>query len=319
MQIESFRRSFSIKRTQPSETSPQQSLAILNEQVRRQTKDSQFISHVREKPSPMPNLNPGWVYSDHYAEAVLLLSYNGGRDIPQLYQDSQSIDIPAIMKSDPNLKTLEYGETRYHEPSQVILSMDNDSHQLWYTTDIDFQEGNLEQQANQIIVAGIGDPSTELRQEIEQFCLSKDCSTEFLTSTLQTGYHGFGPAPTIPLFCMTSAYGGHTSNMRAPELEIRVKWNGEDFDKKAINLFGEIRKRLYPNHMETIGKYAINIVGADYRNSGSELGGISLNQERLNMGTILSNMRMHLSCSVPFTHQQKQMLANLRYWNFRGK
>jgi hypothetical protein len=114
-------------------------------------------------------------------------------------------------------------------------------------------------------------------------------------------------------FVMKTIEPGELTSV-APEFQIRIKWSGEDFDKKGINIYADIRKMLLGNHLRTVNHFMPQLLRDKYRRGAQ----IVIDNGLQDSGLYIGELGCGLSCDVPFTHKGKAMTGHLAYSHFTG-
>ncbi|HLD39211.1 MAG TPA: hypothetical protein VJB05_02770 [archaeon] len=162
------------------------------------------------------------------------------------------------------------------------------------------EKDRVEQQRNILSFNAYCEPTEDLLGSGRKAC--EDCDVKVFTST-QSRDGRWGRRTEV----------GYASTL-APEFELVATWQGEDFDKKAMQLYRKLREVFLAAHREAALKYAHVVFDNSFDMSNP--GGFTLNQEW--GGPLLSDMRCHISCDIPFVHEE-EMVAHLAYYNFYGR
>ena len=155
-------------------------------------------------------------------------------------------------------------------------------------------------QRNSLTFQAVADPDETLVQTAKEAC--KDCNVEVYTSS-RSG-HGWSRQTQM----ITSIVG-----MPAPEVEVHAVWEGEEFDRRAIDLYGKLADLFLENHRETTLGFAESL----FRRSNNVERGIVLNQER--PGLPFSDMNCSIRCEVPFKDGDAEVVGSLFYPRFFGR
>lgn len=231
----------------------------------------------------------------------LFLAYDESVDLGQAYQDLQALNLEG------RARLVGVGIRDEPFPShKVLLDSCAPEHSLMFHANAGFYQRSPDgpkMQKNELYISGKGDPSPETAEEIKELCKGREVTCEVKCS---------GPSGIITDRNIMSSY-------LHPHFIIRAEWDGTNFDNKGINLYGKIRELVLDTHIKESVNSARQEMERLYRSRRTEeLDSIYLNQEGINDGPMISDLRCGLTTHVPFEHKGKSMEAIVSYPNFRG-
>ncbi len=228
----------------------------------------------------------------------LVMSYSMPVDIPQVYKDFRDVDAREKARS---LGYHYFSHPDFHEfNGEAVFSY---KHWLTFPVNLTFGENRdgIATQQNELSVNMTAEPDKDIIRRIRELCNGHGECLIFEPSYYKASDR----------FCRSTQFGSLSSYV--PDFEVVVKWHGPDFDRKAIDLYGELRLALHNAHRRAVLKHAGRIFDANAAGKKE----VVLNQEF--PGQTFSDMRCHMFCVVPFEYHGEKKAGSLAYSNFYGR
>ncbi len=308
MEIKAFKRTVGFRQVREGEIGNSLGeISRLDYALRERSKGKDYVAFAIPGPTKRGILCDGFNPQPYSAEVVLTYPGNVSVDFSRLYSDWQSLDVRNLLMDG----TLGVSEESRHGDESIQLNFWGKDHCLMDPLTVFYSNNraSLEEQQNELIVMGTGNPGKRVLDSIESLAKSEGASLEIRASRLSA-------REGQPRLYSIDVDTGTSYNMRAPEINLKMGWAGEDFDRKGIHLFSEARKLLYPNHVKAIKSHVGELVKYAYEDIQ---GGLTMNHESMNQKFIGGDIVARLSAKVPFVSGDEALIANLFYHHFRGR
>ncbi|MEK6825307.1 MAG: hypothetical protein AABY00_00820 [Nanoarchaeota archaeon] len=227
-----------------------------------------------------------------------------GKDLAGVYADRESLDLVERVFS----KELVVNESVRGGIYNRKAEFDSTLHSLRYPIQVSFNSNSerLQEQSNELHVSCTGHPSERELREMKAFCEERFVDVTFYPSIARDGkWYKEGPHHVI-------------SEPIVPQFDLIATWEGENFDNKAIDLYGTLRFMLGRTHCDILEQYAGKLIRSRFPNDES----VALTTEKTSPYSGLSDMCCHMECKVPFVHVRSKgetaLVGGLWYHHFIG-
>jgi len=249
-----------------------------------------------------------WKKEQKCPEVGLMFEYvNGGRSIPELYDDYGKFDLEKLAKQEGFLVKQANAKHWATSPGPSLRILFTQKHHLHFPIELSFKDWpEIDVQKNEAHIFIRSEINDDERAGLEKLCKDEDCEVEIITGSLARELDENGLGSEF-FFKDNSVTWGSVS----PETRVRLKWDGSNFDYKAINMYGKVGEFLCDNYFATSLKYAKAVMNRYCRKPGH----VILNQEERNEHPLVPDFICHMLCKIPV---KEGVVAHIAYRFFRG-